>query len=545
MERASVGERESSRPCRLLVGLVVVAVLVRGVVALRTWLILPDGIVYATMAEQLAGFGVRGWWEALSTQFPPLFPLLAVPGCLVGLSGETATLTVSLVMGSLLVVPAFVLGWQLGGERRLESATLAGLLVAVHPYLARPAAEVLADSTLHLLVLSSLASSVLAMASPASWGCWRWLAVAGSCTGLAWLARPEGLAPLLAVGMAVSMGLGLGPGSRPAWRLRASSLIVLVVSALLVAGPYLIYIRMEAGAWTPTLKKDISHLVFGVTGPPGGPPVVGEATAWSVEDLMRAERGGSAAASAGVHRSVVTTALYVLHKQVSVIHPLVLVLAALGVGTLLSGRRDSAAGAAVAVLLGTLAVDVAIYMFQKGNVGYLSRRHVAMQAALAAPLAGVSLQLLWRWRPGADARKVLAVAGLVACVTLLPKTFQARYRHKSMAHEVAAWLGDEVGTAATGVVKSPLQVVGYECQVVGWYAGVGYSELGPGSLVAEVETAREAGAKLLVVYVRSHGERQGVVDGALAKLKIPLRKTFKIKREGTRYHWLIFDLDSR
>ncbi len=531
----------------IVVGLVALSLLVRLVVAARTHLILPDGVVYATMAEQLATLDATAWGEALRSRFPPLFPLLAAPLCRLGVSGESATLTVSLVAGALVAIPAFALGRALapGGHAR-AGGVAAGVLAAAHPYLARPSGEVLADSTFHLLALGATAVAASAFArddgpSPAR------LALVGVLAALGWLARPEGLAPALVAGVLGGLVLvrPLGVPGEPAdasTRSRASrgrtaiALVALAAAALIVGLPYLVFIRAETGRFAPTLKKDIQDFL-GVDegadaeaedGAPGAPDLV--------ELLERESRATGIAAAPREPTAPPPAVVYVLKKHASVLHPLLLPLILIGVVVAARGREPGPRRAA-AVAGGVFALYALVLLLQKANVGYLSNRHVAIQAALAMPFAALGLLAAARRLASRRTTTATLVVAAVVVAVLLPKTWKARYDHKVDAiRALAASLRAET---AGGDGDRPL-LVGRECRVLAHLVGARYVELGAGRPDAVGRAVRGSGARWLVIYLRKRGELSPELQTALSDLALGEPRIERAESDDKRYSWLVF-----
>src|SRR4029450_9110035 len=94
---------------------------------------------------------------------------------------------VSMVMGSLLVVPVFLIAKQVS-ERRVDY--LAAILVALHPLLVRSSGTTYSETTYITLLLTAMSWTLQAFRS----GTRRSYATAGVFYGLAYLTRP-GAAP--------------------------------------------------------------------------------------------------------------------------------------------------------------------------------------------------------------------------------------------------------------------------------------------------------------------------------------------------------------
>ena len=158
----------------------VVACLVRWLVAWRTDVPGRDGVTYLWMAEHAA----RGEIGALfATVFPPVYPALvalvvcALPGLDIVIAGQL----VSCAMAALAIVPLFLLCDRLFSR---PAAHVAALVYGLGLWFARHPAECMSEGPFFLfagLVALGLARE-------------RWLFCSGLLAGLAYATRPEGAA---------------------------------------------------------------------------------------------------------------------------------------------------------------------------------------------------------------------------------------------------------------------------------------------------------------------------------------------------------------
>ena len=145
VKRTLAGE-PSRVETRALVGWTLAAFALRLLLAWRVeHVISPDGLLYVTLGQNLLAGNFR---EGLSTYFPPLYPLLVGLASFVFRDAEFAGRIVSVVAGSLLVVPVhgLIRKWY-GGRIALVGACL----VALHPVLIYYSTVVLTESTYTLL----------------------------------------------------------------------------------------------------------------------------------------------------------------------------------------------------------------------------------------------------------------------------------------------------------------------------------------------------------------------------------------------------------
>lgn len=134
-----------------------------------------DGVSYLWMAQR---FAAGAFGQALSTVFPPGYPLLLAPWVAAGLDVERAATLVGAASLALTLVPLLAIVRHLHERAALPAA----ILWATSPLLLRVAAEAYSEPPFLLLL---------------ALGTWRgfcgnwWLV--GACAGLAFWIRPEGL----------------------------------------------------------------------------------------------------------------------------------------------------------------------------------------------------------------------------------------------------------------------------------------------------------------------------------------------------------------
>jgi 4-amino-4-deoxy-L-arabinose transferase-like glycosyltransferase len=235
----------------LLGGILALALALRVAWSLRMGTIDTEGAEYARIAENLlAGNGYSG----IETQgknliFPPFFPLLiAAASALVG-QAEWGGRLVSIVMGTLLVLPVYAIARQLYGSR---VAPVAGFLIALHPMLAGFAASVYCESTYMALLMTAAYLSLQVFHAPTP----RALLLAGATFGVAYLVRPEAaLYSLLVSGIVV--GLHLARGS--SLTLAAKHALCLLAAFAVFALPYVLWLHAHSGQWRLEGKSPLNY----------------------------------------------------------------------------------------------------------------------------------------------------------------------------------------------------------------------------------------------------------------------------------------------
>ena len=228
---------------RPIYALLLLALVLRIAAAANTAVINHDGARFTMSARAIKA----GDWDAalnVEARMPPLYPL-----AIAGLSALTGSLglagvVISVLCGTLLVIPIYLLARAIWDAR---VAFLAGLVVAILPELALNAGDVWTEPLFFLCFFASAAAIWFAGERPA-W--WKFL-LAGLFGGLAVNTRPEGLYALAAI---------LGWGAITAWIHRGRALRIagpLLAAAVWIAliFPYANWIHSQFGFWSPTANQ--------------------------------------------------------------------------------------------------------------------------------------------------------------------------------------------------------------------------------------------------------------------------------------------------
>lgn len=199
----------------------------------------PDGVRYAALARNLAA---GNFAEGLSTYWPPLYPALVAAASLAIADVEFAGRFVSVVAGGLLVLPVYRLARDSYGR---EVARLAAALAALHPLLVYYSTVMLTEAVYTLLFACGVAAGWAALTRTSA----RKFLLTGVVFGACYLLKPEsaGFVLLLAASAFAARLFGAHAASVKN-SLRGVS--AMLAGFLLLALPYLVYLRRETGAWT-------------------------------------------------------------------------------------------------------------------------------------------------------------------------------------------------------------------------------------------------------------------------------------------------------
>jgi 4-amino-4-deoxy-L-arabinose transferase-like glycosyltransferase len=220
-----------------------------------------EGAEYARIAENLLnGNGYVGIaFPGVQLLFPPLFPWLIATVSLITHQSELAGRLISVIMGTLLVLPVYYIALRLYDR---EVASVAALLTACHPVLVGYASTVFSETTYMTFVLSGAYWSLRCLTSQTA----RTLVLAGVCFGLAYLTKPEAaLYPLLTIFLLAFSSLVM---NRRQTRQIVLSSFILLGAFLFLAMPYMLWLSMESGQlrWEGKTPYNVAALIPYTTG---------------------------------------------------------------------------------------------------------------------------------------------------------------------------------------------------------------------------------------------------------------------------------------
>ena len=247
-----------------LAGILILAAVVRVLRWQAVAVMFNDGPLFLALAEAIADGNIE---QALSHPFHPLYPAMVGPLHALGLGWETAAVAVSVLCGTAAVGVLFLIVRALHGS---QSALIAATLLAVHPGAIEYTGDIQSEATYLLALLAAVLCLWYALSEQRVGLAF----LGGLVSGLAYLARPEGIGAGLAVGALILFEAVRG---RIPWRRALSLGMAIGVGTALVAIPYLIFLRVELGEWMLTQKKSVA-VMGGLEAPPrdGPEPILPE-----------------------------------------------------------------------------------------------------------------------------------------------------------------------------------------------------------------------------------------------------------------------------
>jgi len=216
-----------------------VALAIRLYLSLTSYCIAGDGVAYLAMARDFAAGAPT---QALDAVFSPLYPWLIAVAHLAVPGWEMAGNLVSAIAGTAAVATIYAL--TRAAFARDDLAIGAAILAAIDPELAAYSASVRTEAGFILWMTAAAAVLVLGLRG----GRLRLMAAAGALGGIAYLYRTEGIGMLVFGTCFIVAGAPLWRRWTLGWAIRAAALFA--AAFLLVASPYLIYLRVSQRHWS-------------------------------------------------------------------------------------------------------------------------------------------------------------------------------------------------------------------------------------------------------------------------------------------------------
>jgi len=239
------GELECKRRRRwkILLLLLAFAFVLRLFLVISPEVIHNDGTEYVRHAKQV----LSGNWSGGKS--PPLYPLLIAGVQVITRDYEMAGIWVSVIFGTLIVLPIFYLGRAIFNEK---VGILSALFAAVHPFLYISSGSVLTESTYHFLLATSALFGWYAFTRAR----FSDILLVSFFIALAYLTRPEGIGFLFILSIWVL--LVNPPDVGRSWIKRVGIILVVIFGFLAFSSPYLVQIRKETGRWGISKKASVS-----------------------------------------------------------------------------------------------------------------------------------------------------------------------------------------------------------------------------------------------------------------------------------------------
>ena len=458
-------EEEKEYDWKFLFALLIFAFLIRIPLLIYPEVIHNDGTAYIGHAKRI----LSGDWSVGKTH--PFYPALIALFHFFIPNGEMAGILVSVIFGTLIVLPVFYLGKAIFDEK---VGMLSALFATVHPFLYTPSGSVLTESTFHFL----LATSVLIGWKAFDEGRFRDIVLFSLLICFSYLTRPEGIGFLLIFGVWVL--LINPPKERRPWTKRGVIIVLTIFCFLLFSFPYLLQLKKETGSWQISKKVSVS---IGSSSEEGDVPVemIRVKKEISFSSLLKSPMSVAKKMGMGFLDS--------LYKFQQVYTPLLSLLLILGL-ILNKGKSLSIKG-------NLYLVSYFIYFFLFIHPFFwVTRRYTSHVISIALPWAAVGFLEVTRWirkrfREEKFQRKLPAALLLVILIVLFAQGRVIHPReHRFIQREVGLWMKGHLPKGATVMSSLPQEA---------FYAERPWVRIPRGSYEEILAAARSKGVRYLIV----------------------------------------------
>jgi 4-amino-4-deoxy-L-arabinose transferase-like glycosyltransferase len=483
-----------------------------------TYLIAIDGTGFYLKPAQY--FASGQWMDGLGVGYHPLYPILVASFSKVVGDFELSGQMVSILFGTLAVIPIYYLtrgsfgGW---------TAFISSLFLAILPRHVALSADFLSDPTYTFFLMSAVWLGWTALTGDDR----RILFLAGLATGLAYLTRAEGIGVLLILGpWLLFRGMHFHSWD---YRRNGYACFVLLFSFLLVASPYILYLRYSTGTWTISRKPAVDRAVVLIKRKLFfQKPKVAKATEQFDEIIQRL---GEKEKTRGMGVSRWLRGLSSFFKFfVETCHPLLFLLFVLG----LVRRKAVPRWAEGEGFLLSVVCLYALVLYCLSSLSYITHRYFVSFAAICLIWSGRGLLELHHWlqqrafwgkwgKIHITATKGMVFLTVMAVVIVLPTTIHPQRAGKQGRKEAGLWIKNHS-------ISKPL--IYTDMVRVNYYAGgrmillrqekISYPKI--------VERARREGADFLVIS----GKRIESICPGFFKLRRTedLEEVFRTDRGG-------------
>jgi len=230
----------------ILLGLFLLAFTVRLIIAFNTYVISSDGPLYIEAANYYYEGDIK---SALNHPYHPFYPaLMALLYWFIG-NWEWAGMLVSIILGSLAIMPLYLVGLRLFNP---TMAIISALIYAFHPDAARLSAGILTTGTFIFLLVTAIYCLLEALEGYR----YRYFILAGISSLLAFLTRPDGIIILLVILGWVVLS------KKRLFEKKSLALGGIILPWIMAALPYLWHIIKTTGAFSISRKLSLSTLTL-------------------------------------------------------------------------------------------------------------------------------------------------------------------------------------------------------------------------------------------------------------------------------------------
>ncbi len=489
------------KPRHAVLILLLLAFSLRLVLILGPEVIHSDGAEYIRHAREVSA---GNWMGGASG---PVYPALISLASLFMKDYELAGIWVSLIFGSLLVLPVFYLGKAIFDEK---VGILSALLSAVHSVLYDFSGSVLTESTYYFLLTTAVLFG---------WGAFKngkvyRVFLFGLFSTLTFLTKPEGIG-LIPVFSFWILLINPSQGRRP-WIRRIGIFVLALFCFFLFSSPYLISLKKELGKWRISKKASVTIEAF---------------SKGETEAPVQRERGRLKINIVSFFRNpfpflgeVGLGFLNSLYKFQQAIHPILSVLAIFGwIGIL----RNRSCGD----VKGSLYLFSHLIFFLGCVLPFFGahRRYVSQMVAISLPWAAFGCLEMKGWvsrwfkKEGFEKKVSFILFFALLCGLFIQGIVRYSSGNRVIQKEAGLWMKENLPRGTKIMSRMPQEA---------FYSELGWTRI-PGKDYEEVlKTARSTGVQYLVIDENieelSSGFWEKIKDTDLVLLKELRMKSQKI-----------------
>jgi 4-amino-4-deoxy-L-arabinose transferase-like glycosyltransferase len=422
--------RDERRTLTVLLLLLGLAFVLRLFLVVFPEVIYSDGIEYIRAAKQI----LSGNWKG--TKAPPLYPILIALASRWTPNFELAGIWVSVIFGTLVVIPVFYLGKRIFDEK---VGILSALFAVVHPFLYLSSGSVLTEAVYHFLLATAVLFGWRAFVDGRFWN----ILLFSLFTALAYLTRPEAIGTLFVFGFWVLFVPP--PQERRRWLKRVGIVCLAILCFLVFSFPYLRLLREETGTWAISKKFSIS---VGSLSGEGATPI---------ESFTRTKKitlVSFVKEPLTVLRKIVFGWFQALYMFLRGFHPLLFLLAVLGFAWSIRGASSKK---------GTLYL-LSYFIFYFGLLlpfFWIWRRYTSLLSTLALPWASLGFFGLTEWvtprlKEGRWRMKLSALfLSFVLIVIFIEGVVAHGREHRLLQKEIGLWMKDHLSKEGKVMSRLP------------------------------------------------------------------------------------------
>lgn len=239
-----------------IIGLIILTFIIRIFFLQFQQFITHDGAEYAVLGKNLiAGNGYMSIQGQINLFFSPLYPLFIGIFSLVFKNLELSARLVSLLFGSLLIIPVYFFSRKIYSQK---VAVISSLLVAFYWVLIRYSTATLTESTYTFLLVCSAFVGYKALIKQTK----VLYLVSGVLLGLSYLTRPDAIGYVFILMVLTLIYFERDNKQRYEWKKALVCCLILFLSFLAILSPYIVFFHEQTGKWTLG-NRDIINTIYG------------------------------------------------------------------------------------------------------------------------------------------------------------------------------------------------------------------------------------------------------------------------------------------